>query len=483
MYLKKIVLFILIFWSSLFIIRPSTGLAAGPFRIEIANDLLSVTADNIPLQTLLLELVAQGVTVKIDPAINPNVSVEFSNRPIEQALGILLKPASYSLLWESPSSHDQNSSLRLAEIQVFQSGSKDHIQRLLPQRTEVIARTSRGDLYLKDEVLLYIPSEKVLAELKLMLRDYNAVLDENTGLPGVFRLLLPQISDVFAIAQELKQKLNLEIAQPHYAYPIQTPIHYRVAHTLKTEVVPGYYTPTDINVPIAILDSGLAPDSELDKFVFSSLDVLNPESPISDTLGHGTQMAFIASGIIKPYGTETDKESYLPIIPIRTFDDNGLTTDLKIIAAINFARDHNARVISLSWGNGTRSEILEQALSSANDKGLIIVASAGNEPTGKPVYPAAYPSVIGVGALGPDGKTWENSNFGNFVALYAPGFALLPVGYKGDPGLYAGTSISAAFVASTIASYLSKNQAATPQEIKTFLQTRFYRSCSGFFCL
>jgi hypothetical protein len=150
-----------------------------------------------------------------------------------------------------------------------------------------------------------------------------------------------------------------------------------------------------------------------------------------------------------------------------------LTTDLKIIAAINFARDHNARVISLSWGNGTRSEILEQALSSANDKGLIIVASAGNEPTGKPVYPAAYPSVIGVGALGPDGKTWENSNFGNFVALYAPGFALLPVGYKGDPGLYAGTSISAAFVASTIASYLSKNQAATPQEIKTFLQTRF----------
>lgn len=474
MHLKKIVLFILIFWSSLLIIRPSPGLAADSFRIEIANDLLSVTADNVPLQTLLLELVAQGVTVKIDPTINPNVNVEFSNRPIEQALEILLRPASYSLLWESPSSHDPTSSLRLAEIQVFQTGSKDHIQRLLPQRTEVITRTSKGDLYFKDEVLLYIPSEKVLAELKIILRDYNAVLDENTGLPGVFRLLLPQNSDVFAIAQELKRKLNLEIAQPHYAYPIQTPIHYRVAHTLKTDIVPGYYTPTDINVPIAILDSGLAPDSVLDKFVFSSLDVLNPESPISDTLGHGTQMAFIASGIIKPYGTtETDNESYLPIIPIRAFDDNGYTSDLKIIAAINFARDHNARVISLSWGNGTRSEVLEKALSTANNKGLIIVASAGNEPTGKPVYPAAYPSVIGVGALGPDGKTWENSNFGNFVALYAPGFAMLPVGYKGDPGLYAGTSISAAFVASTIASYLSRNQAATPEEIKTFLHTKF----------
>ena len=55
--------------------------------------------------------------------------------------------------------------------------------------------------------------------------------------------------------------------------------------------------------------------------------------------------------------------------------------------------------------------------------------------------------------------------------LYAPGFASLPVGYKGDPGAYAGTSISAAFVANIIANYLSQNPEATKQEILSALSS------------
>ena len=74
-------------------------------------------------------------------------------------------------------------------------------------------------------------------------------------------------------------------------------------------------------------------------------------------------------------------------------------------------------------------------------------------------------SPIGVGALEPGGKAWENSNYGSFVMLYAPGFATLPVGYKGDPGAYAGTSISTAFVANIIANYLSQKPEATNQEV------------------
>ena len=122
--------------------------------------------------------------------------------------------------------------------------------------------------------------------------------------------------------------------------------------------------------------------------------------------------------------------------------------------------------MSLSWGSEKRSDFLEKILDYATAKGMIIVAAAGNEPTGKPVYPAAYPSVIGVGALYPNGKTWEKSNYGSFVGLYAPGFAALPVGYKGDPGIYGGTSISAAFVANRIAYYLSKYPESGFQQMK-----------------
>ena len=55
----------------------------------------------------------------------------------------------------------------------------------------------------------------------------------------------------------------------------------------------------------------------------------------------------------------------------------------------------------------------------------------------------------------------------------APGFAKLPVGYKGEPGIYAGTSISAAFVARFISNYLSKNPEANAQDVSSALKSRF----------
>ena len=105
----------------------------------------------------------------------------------------------------------------------------------------------------------------------------------------------------------------------------------------------------------------------------------------------------------------------------------------------------------------------------AADKGLVLIAAAGNAPTGEPVYPAAYDSVIGVGALNPDGKAWEQSNHGDFVALSAPGLADLPVGYQGDPGVYAGTSIATAYVARRVAAILNQNPDADREAILKLL--------------
>ena len=51
------------------------------------------------------------------------------------------------------------------------------------------------------------------------------------------------------------------------------------------------------------------------------------------------------------------------------------------------------------------------------------------------------------------------------MTVYAPGFATFPVGYKGAPGAYAGTSISAAYAANVIADYLSEHPEATTQEV------------------
>ena len=280
---------------------------------------------------------------------------------------------------------------------------------------------------------------------------------------GLYKIRFPEGSDVPSLVEQITKHPKVAKAEPNYAYPIPAPYTQtgldRPLPDTSNIPVPGD------TVPVAVLDTGLGPNSGVEDFVLASFDALNPDESISDSLGHGTQMALIAAGVVKPSGVRSGTDTQSPIIPIRVFDDNGFTSNFTIMSSIDFALENGARVMSLSWGSETRSDFLETALNYARSKGLIIVASAGNEPTGKPVYPAAFPSVIGVGALAPDGKSWENSNYGDFVSVYAPGFATLPVGYKGDPGAYAGTSISAAYAANVIADYLSEHPEATSQEV------------------
>jgi hypothetical protein len=156
-------------------------------------------------------------------------------------------------------------------------------------------------------------------------------------------------------------------------------------------------------------------------------------------------------------GAGTDAPAGSPVVAIRAFDNNGFTSNYTLIRGIDHAIENGARVLSLSWGSETSSSLLESATRYAAAKGLILIAAAGNAPTGNPVYPAAYDQVIGVGALTPDGEAWDQSNYGDFVAVSAPGLADLPVGYNGDPGIYAGTSIATAYTARRVAAILNQN--------------------------
>jgi hypothetical protein len=72
---------------------------------------------------------------------------------------------------------------------------------------------------------------------------------------------------------------------------------------------------------------------------------------------------------------------------------------------------------------------------------MTLFASAGNEPTGTPVYPAGYESVTAVGGLNPDGTVWEKSNYGDFVKIYEPAWVI----FNGQT--YAGTSDSSPYAA------------------------------------
>lgn len=445
----------------------SAGTAAG-LEVELHGDRLSVQAERVPLRAILARLVRQGgITVRIDPHIDPQVSAAFRDRDLRAGLDSLLKPLNYVLVWETLSG-GAPPAYRLKEIQVFEPGAKERMQPLAPVGNLRIGRDpADGSFFVLDEVWVQRDPHADPALFDALLAQVGAVVVEANQALGLYRLRLPEGSDVPAMVARLGAAPGVTQAEPNYAYPVERPVRLDVADPPPT---PPAGAARATGVPVAVLDSGLAAAFSQEAFVLASLDALDPGAGMSDALGHGTQMALIAGGQVRPYGAAA-VDTHPGVIAIRAFDDNGFTSNDTLMRSIAFAVSQGARVLSLSWGSETRSAFLERAFSQAADQGLVIVASAGNEPTGRPVYPAAFETVIAVGAKAPNGRTWQQSNYGEFVKVYAPGFANLPVGYQGDPGIYAGTSIAAAFTANRIATFLAAHPQAGREAVLAALGT------------
>lgn len=91
------------------------------------------------------------------------------------------------------------------------------------------------------------------------------------------------------------------------------------------------------------------------------------------------------------------------------------------VQAIQWAADHGAHVINISWGTTNQMSTLQNAIDYAFNEGCVIVAAAGNNGQEQQYYPAAYEHVIAVTSVGMDDRLSYFSNYGSFVDLTAPG--------------------------------------------------------------
>jgi len=100
---------------------------------------------------------------------------------------------------------------------------------------------------------------------------------------------------------------------------------------------------------------------------------------------------------------------------------------------------------------GPPNELLERAVTRLDELGVLLVAAAGNEGTDAPRYPAAYPAVIGVGAVDRLGQPFERGNRGPSAELEAPGVEILSTYPGGSFAFVDGTSLAAAQVSGVLA--------------------------------
>lgn len=444
------------------------GVTPTPFEVRVIDDTLSIHATDVPLQDVLRRFQEAGVRVRMDLRINPPVTANFDKRDMYKALVALLDDCDYAITWASVDG-PAGPMKRIAEIQVFRPGDRNSTQPL-PGNANLNRSQEPGvhrSLVVKDDVLVRLRPGTSLKALKALLGQIGGTVTDSLPRLGLYRIHLVPGSSLKDVLNQLAANPDVAAAEPNYVYKAPAP---QYASGDSQSVLRTWQLPAaGSTVPaVAVLDTGMMQTPGLDNAVVASFNAISPDLPISDTQGHGTQMALIASGIAPLLG-DSGTTAGVPVVPIRVFDDNGYASSFGLMQSMLFASDHQAKVISLSWGSDTDSQFIDDAVSYAIGKGIVVVAAAGNDPTGTPFYPAACPNVVAVSALNPDGSVWTNSNYGSFVSLAAPAFADLPVGYKGPAGLYAGTSIATAYTANTIARYLALHRDATASQAVTAL--------------
>ena len=175
-------------------------------------------------------------------------------------------------------------------------------------------------------------------------------------------------------------------------------------------------------VTVAIIDTGVSKVPDLAKTEFvTGYDFVNDKETADDDNGHGTHVAgTVAQSTNNNYGV-AGIAYQAKIMPLKVLASSGGGTITDIADAIRFAADNKADVINMSLGGGGESQIMKDAIEYAHNKGVVIVAAAGNENRDSASYPARYARVISVAATDAQNEKAEFSNYGAGVDIAAPG--------------------------------------------------------------
>jgi thermitase len=224
------------------------------------------------------------------------------------------------------------------------------------------------------------------------------------------------------------------------------------------------------SVIIAIVDTGIDYTHEdLAGKVIKGYDFVNEDFDPKDDNGHGTHVAGITGAIANNGKGIAGVCPGCSLLAVKVVTAGGAGANSWIANGIANAVNLGARVINLSLGGLDSSNTIKLAVEQAYQNGVVIVAASGNDGNSIPMYPAAFPEVIAVGATDRSGDRASFSNYGSHLELMAPGQAI----YSTLPGnsyeAWNGTSMACPHVAGLAGLILSRDPGLTSQQVRQVL--------------
>ena len=188
------------------------------------------------------------------------------------------------------------------------------------------------------------------------------------------------------------------------------------------------------------------------------INAITSKGTPGDDHGHGTHVA----GTIGAAGNNgkgvVGVAWRVQLMACKFLDSSGSGWNSDAITCIDYARAHGASIISASWGGGSFSQALYDAIARAQQDGILFIAAAGNNSINTddyPFYPADYElgNIVSVAATTRQDGLAYFSNFGSSsVDLGAPGLEIIST-WLGDGGYntISGTSMATPHVSGVFA--------------------------------
>jgi hypothetical protein len=204
---------------------------------------------------------------------------------------------------------------------------------------------------------------------------------------------------------------------------------------------------------IGLIDTGI--DREHEALQGQSIEIVSglQLNGTPSQRDHGTAIAALLVG-----RNRSNTQGLLPEARLLAVDafyrDNGTAdrTDVTtLVMALEALAERNVRVVNMSL-SGPPNEVLKRAIASAQAKGMVIVAAAGNNGAGAgPSYPAAYPGVIAVTAVDRNLDVYRRATQGDYIDLAAPGVEIQVAAPGGGYATKSGTSYAVPFISAAAA--------------------------------
>jgi serine protease len=319
----------------------------------------------------------------------------------------------------------------------------------------------------------------------------------NIDLSLIYELTYANSFSVYDVIRKLNKLGIADYVEPYYLpKPFYTP---------NDTIFPNQYflnliqaesawniTQGDTNVVIGITDTGWDPthpdllgnvkinygdpvngsdddgDGYIDNYLGWDLG-MDDNNALWESTSHGVNVTGLSAAVTDNVTGISSAGFNCKFLPIKISNSAGQLTEA--YQGIVYAADHGCFVINCSWGSYVPSQFSQNIIDYATiNMGSLVVGAVGNDNGETVFYPAGYKGVLSVAASEQSDLKKNNSNYGYYVDVSAPGEAMWTTGANGGYSTNGGTSMAAPVVSGGAALLKSQFPSYNNYQIAALIQ-------------